>query len=109
MAQYGGHDSAEMGSPAVMRAPYLGPQTIQPAGISPMSITGPWVSNFIRSLDGIGGFEATQMGASGEDSPYQWKRLHVGRPMPTIPAGFNAEAFGATWVSACARAGGLGF
>ena len=99
VVQYGSHDSAEMGSPAVLRAPYLGPQTIQPAGISPMSITGPWVSNFIRSLDGIGGFEATQMGASGEDSPYQWKRLHVGRPMPTIPAGFNAEAFGATWVS----------
>lgn len=74
-----------------------GPKTVRPQGFSG-AVPAPVVEHFNRELP-LPGFDALQMGSSRQDSPYTWKTLHVGFPMPTIPEGFNADQFGSTWVS----------
>lgn len=97
--QFGGDDFSLWGVPGVAAGPYLGPQTIQPAGMPAPAIAAThWVALLHRTLN-MNGFYATQMGNSRGEPPYQWQSLHVGPPMPTKPPGFNASAFGLTWIS----------
>jgi len=99
IAQFGGTDTLAAGRPSVARAPYTGPQSVVPPGIAAMAFgSATWVSLRHRTYQ-LGGFSAMSMGRSGPDSPYQWRRLHVGPPMPTCPRGFEASQFGETWVS----------
>lgn len=99
LTQFGGADALVAGLPTVARAPYTGPQTVVPAGVASMAFgSATWVSLLHRTYQ-LAGVNALVMGSSRGDSPYQWQTLHVGPPMPTIPAGFDASQFGATWVS----------
>jgi hypothetical protein len=96
--QFGGADTQLFGPPAVARGPYLGPQTVKPVGLAPPDFGVTWISLLHRSFQ-LAGFSALGMGSSRGDPPYQWQSLHVGPPMPTIPIGFNAQLFGAAWIS----------
>lgn len=76
---------------------WRGPQTVSPLGIG-SAVPAPSIDFFHRTLK-PSGFSALTLGNSRGEPPYAWQSLHVGPPMPTIPEGFNAELFGATWVS----------
>lgn len=97
--QFASTDHQEFGTPAIAQAPYLGPQTIKPAGMDALAIPAThWVALLHRTFQ-FTGFDSMAMGASRSDAPYQWQSLHVGVPLPTIPTGYDASAFGLTWVS----------
>lgn len=99
MEQFSPADFAAVGRPTVIRAPYVGPRTITLQGIPAPGVgAGTWASHYHRTLT-MTGLSSLQMGGSRGDSPYQWQSLHVGPPMPTIPAGFDAQAIGVGWVS----------
>ncbi|MFG9301281.1 hypothetical protein [Pseudomonas aeruginosa] len=99
VTQFGGTDSMRVGQPTIARGPYYGPQTIRPAGLpSPGPGVATWISLLNRTFQ-LTGFDSMRMGSSRGDSPYQWQTLHVGPPMPTIPAGFDAARLGTAWVS----------
>ncbi|WP_431106605.1 hypothetical protein [Variovorax paradoxus] len=96
--QFGGADMQVFGQTAVARGPYLGPQTVKPAGLAPPDFGVTWISLLHRSFPLIG-FNALRMGSSRGEPPYQWQSLHVGPLMSTIPSGFNAQRFGSAWIS----------
>ena len=91
------------GDTHVGRPPYIGPVTVSPYGSAPPLPTGAVVDFYHRTLKPVG-LHSLEVGASSDrDTPYQWKSLHVGPPMPTIPEGFSAEQFGIAWVSLAVR------
>lgn len=92
------------GEPAVRyRSEIDDANKIKPSGINSIVFGNTEVQHFNRSLM-ITGFESLVMGASDKnDEPYQWKRLHVGEPMPTIAGGNDYQLFGTTWISNAVR------
>jgi len=85
------------GTPALSHVD-SGTKSVKPQGFTGF-VTEPLVEFFHRTLK-PSGFSALSMGSSRSPfNPYAWQTLHVGPPMPTIPEGFNAELFGATWIS----------
>lgn len=92
--------SQSFGAATVKRPPYVGPLYVNAAGFNAASFgANSKVEYFHRALP-VQGWNAMTMGASKpNDTPYTWQGLRVGPLMPTIPNGFNAEQFGAAWVS----------
>ena len=92
--------SVGLGEPRVSRPPYTGPQYLAPQGITAKVSDELRVEHFNRTLLARG-HDSMALGESWSlDRPYQWQSLHVGAPMPTVPAGFDAAHFGpGTWVS----------
>jgi hypothetical protein len=92
-------DTMAAGEPAFSRPPYLGPQTLPPAGIAaPGFGAATEIQLFHRELPAHG-FDSMAPGASGPDTPYLWQRLRVGPRMPTIPQGVDTALFGTAWAS----------
>ena len=92
-------DTMAMGEPTVGRPPYVGPQTVKPAGLLATQFGGARVEHFNRTVLAKG-HDSMSMGSRLDgDSPYMWQGLRVGPLMPSIPTGFNAEVFGKTWIS----------
>ena len=87
------------GKPSVAYGPYLGPQTIKPAGMAVSMVTATRVEHFHRELLAKGR-DSMAMGTwrPGEN-PYQWQGLRIGELMPTIPTGFENAEYGTCWVS----------
>lgn len=76
---------------------------LKPSGIASLIFGRQEVQHFNRSLM-MTGFHSLAMGASSQnDKPYQWQRLHVGAPMPTIAGGENYQIFGTAWISHAVR------
>lgn len=102
--QYAGHfassNTAEFGRPTLTRPPYIGPQTVRPAGLNAQGFANTnWVSNFHRTYQLVG-FNSLVMGARrAGDTPYQWQGLRIGPQVPTIPTGFKIDRYGTPWVS----------
>ena len=92
-------DTMAVGIPSVARPPYVGPLYVTPAGLDATGFGQHRVEHFNRTVLAVG-HDSAQLGTKDwDDSPYMWKGLRIGPLMPTIPEGFNAEAFGKTWVS----------
>ncbi len=88
------------GAPAVISRFPDGRQYVNATGASSEAF-GPdsHIDLFNRSIV-IPGINSLAMGASSDwDTPYTWQRLHVGPPMPTIPAGIDTSLFGTQWIS----------
>jgi hypothetical protein len=95
--QYESRNMQAFGRPYLV-SPYYGPQTIRVGGINASSFGTSRVEHFHRTIR-TSGSSMMIMGASrGGDTAYKPQSLWVGRPMPTIPAGFNAEKFGNTTI-----------
>jgi len=93
---------AVVSAPTVSRPPYVGPQTLFVQGLEG-SFGGSRIELFNRALN-LTGFDSLAMGeSSGSDVPYAWRSLHVGEPMPTLPAGRDMSTFGSTWISSRVR------
>lgn len=91
------------GKPAVAPPPYVGPVTLLPNGVPPPAFSSGNV-DFLQRVRKLDGWDSMSMGGSLlGDKPYQWRGLHVGVPMPTIPKGFLAESVGEPWVSLAVR------
>lgn len=98
IVQYDSEDQALFGE-TVVKINYKGPQYLKLSGFN-ASVFGANKIEFFNRAIYPKGYEATLMGrrVSG-DTPYKPQALWVGRPMPTIPDGFNAEIFGSTTIS----------
>jgi hypothetical protein len=95
--QYDSLNMQAFGRPSVV-SPYYGPQSIRVGGMNASAFGVQRVEHFHRTIRASGA-SMTAMGASrGGDTAYKPQSLWVGRPMPTIPAGFNAEKFGNTTI-----------
>ncbi len=98
MVQYDSEDQALFGE-TVVKINYKGPQKILGRGFN-ASVFGATKIEFFNRPIYPKGYEATLMGRRiAGDSPYKPQGLWVGKPMPTIPDGFNAELFGDTTIS----------
>lgn len=96
--QYDSEDQALYGKPVVTSI-YYGPQYLTGRGFNSNTFGIQRVEFFHRSIQPQG-YLATLMGArKSGDTAYKPQGLWVGRPMPTIPDGFNAELFGDTTIS----------
>ena len=96
--QYNEVDSSAFGKPFVYSM-YYGPQKINGRGLSAELFGRPMVEFYNRNIYPQG-YIATAMGSRrANDTPYKPQGLWVGKPMPTIPDGFNAEVFGGTAIS----------
>lgn len=97
LVQYNDAAQTAYGRPSVV-SPYYGPQTIRVSGLNAFNSGSNRVEFFHRPVYPRA-FLATAMGASRSgDTPYKPQGLWVGKPMPTIPTGFNAERFGNTTI-----------
>lgn len=97
--QFAAQDAQAFGEASVARPPYTGPQYLGPAGVEPPVGDGTRVEMFHRQLV-LAGWQSLALGASWpDDTPYMWQTLHVGPPMPVLPAGFEADLHGTPWVS----------
>lgn len=97
---YQSSDTAAIGRAKAERAPYTGPQDIK--NISKMDFLSFGVSRvelLHRKLIAKGSDLMVAGTGSGSDTPYMWQRLRVGELMPTIPKGFNSEAYSDHWIS----------
>lgn len=98
MVQYDSEDQSLFGEHLV-KINYTGPQKILGRGFN-SAIFGTTKIEFFNRPIYPKGYEATLMGRRiAGDSPYKPQGLWVGKPMPTIPDGFNAELFGDTTIS----------
>ncbi|OAL80696.1 hypothetical protein [Acinetobacter sp. SFA] len=96
--QYDSENQALYGRPVVTSI-YYGPQYLTGRGFNSNTFGTQRVEFFHRSIRPQG-YLATLMGArKSGDTAYKPQGLWVGRPMPTIPDGFNAEVFGDTTIS----------
>lgn len=96
--QYDSENQALYGKPVVTSI-YYGPQYLTGRGFNSNTFGTQRVEFFHRSIRPQG-YLATLMGArKSGDTAYKPQGLWVGRPMPTIPDGFNAEVFGDTTIS----------
>lgn len=96
--QYDSEDQALYGKPVVTSI-YYGPQHLTGRGFNSNTFGTQRVEFYHRSVRPQG-YLATLMGArKSGDTAYKPQGLWVGRPMPTIPDGFNAEVFGDTTIS----------
>ena len=97
LVQYNDAAQTAYGRPSVV-SPYYGPQTVRVSGLNAFNSGSNRVEFFHRPVYPRA-FLATAMGASRSgDTPYKPQGLWVGKPMPTIPTGFNAERFGNTTI-----------
>lgn len=98
MVQYDSEDQSLFGEHLV-KINYTGPQKILDRGFN-SAIFGATKIEFFNRPIYPKGYQATLMGTRvSNDTPYKPKGLWVGKPMPTIPDGFNAELFGDTTIS----------
>ncbi len=99
---YSGIEIEGLGIPALSRPPYVGPLFVRPSGIAANAFGALNIEHFNRNIFPQGN-DLSLMGRSSYPGsgniPYQWNHLHVGFPMPTIPAGFDVSVFGLTWIS----------
>lgn len=87
----------------VMRPPYVGPQTVRPAGFRGEVGEGSKVEFFDRAV-APAGWASSRTGASRPaDTPYTWQSLNVGPRMPVVPGGYDAAVFGEMSISARVR------
>ena len=101
--QFYSADLAAIGVPGVEFAPYFGPRTLAPGGISPPAVAQQEVDFFQRTRFAQG-WDAMAMGASKPgDTPYQWQGLRVGPLVPNIVEGVCTEQYGTPWVSLAVR------
>lgn len=99
IVQDNGVDGLAVGTAKVAKAPYTGPQQVAPQGVPAPAIAGSSIDFRNRALR-MAGWHSMAMGASKPgDTPYQWQGLRVGPLVPTVPHGFDAQQFGAAWVS----------
>ncbi|MFA9283773.1 hypothetical protein ACCQ08_03240 [Comamonas sp. SY3] len=96
--EYENAEVSPFGSHAVDFAPDSGPYYLRPQGIAG-AFGQTTVHNQHRWFQ-LMGFDSMAMGARlAGDSPYQWQGLRVGPLVPTMPRGFEADAYGEAWVS----------
>lgn len=95
--QYESRNMQAFGRPYLV-SPYYGPQKIRVGGINASSIGTSRVEHFHRTIRASGSSMMIMGASRGGDTAYKPQSLWVGRPMPTIPAGFNAEKFGNTTI-----------
>ena len=72
---------------------------LPPSGISAPAMSGSHAVGYYHRFIRPTGLHALKMGSSGSSPKYMQQRLHVGPPDWPAMQGFNAEAFGAAWVS----------
>jgi len=79
---------------------YTGPQTVAGQGLDLAKMGALDIENFNRRVYSTG-WNSAGLGASDKETAggYTWQTLHVGPPMPTIPAGWDSQRFGTGWVS----------
>ena len=95
--QYESRNMQAFGRPYLV-SPYYGPQTIRVGGINASSFGTSRVEHFHRTIRASGSSMMIIGASRGGDTAYKPQSLWVGRPMPTIPIGFNAERFGHTTI-----------
>jgi hypothetical protein len=94
-------DSAACGRPGVISR-YYGPQAVSAPGMAG-AFGATRIELFNRTID-LMGWDSQALGSRlSNDTPYMWRGLRVGPPMPTIPNGFDAQKYGTTWVSFSVR------
>lgn len=95
--QYGSPLMQAFGAATVIRAPYLGPQTIYPVGMREL-----WgqtrIELFNREVK-PSGWLSQLMGFSRSGPTYMRQSLWVGAPDWPKIQGFDASRFGASWIS----------
>lgn len=97
--QFSEGDVSAYGLPTLSRPPYTGPQYVTGRGFNSASFGATRIERLHRELD-MAGFNSMALGSSRpNDKPYTWQSLHVGEPMPTIPAGYDAQQHGETTIS----------
>lgn len=97
LEQYDSEDQSLFGRASV-KSHYYGPQYLRVNGLSANSYGNNKVEFFHRTVKPQG-FLATLMGTRKVgDTAYKPQGLWIGRPMPTIPDGFNAELLGDTTI-----------
>ena len=100
LKQFASADSMEMGRASVAHPPYLGPQTLTVSGFDAKHFGQTTEVQLFNRVVDARGYDTALFGVSDEkDKPYAWQSLHVGEPLPTIPAGVNTSIFGAQWIS----------
>lgn len=93
-------DSAAFGVLAVAHVIPVGPRRITLQGFVASAIANEVAVEFKNRVVYATGYEATRMGVPAPpDLPYAWQGMRIGPLMPTIPDGFDAQKFGATWIS----------
>lgn len=99
VTQFNAGNFAAIGSASVEKAPYYGPQYLEPNGRN-MSVFGQHIAEPLNRKFGFSGFDSLQMGTKRwYDEPYMWQGLRIGPLMPTIPEGFEATGWGDSWIS----------
>lgn len=97
LEQFNSSDFARIGSAKIAHDD-RGPRHLRFIGFLAGAYGQPIVDFYHRTLRPAG-WNAAVMGSSrGGDTPYKPQSLWVGHPMPTKPAGFNAEIFGNTTI-----------
>ncbi len=88
-----------MGTPAVSRPPYVGPQTVRPSGYAATRFGAHQVELLNRTVLAQGHSSMAMGTMKPGDNPFMWQGLRVGPLVPNVPQGFNAESFGGAWIS----------
>ena len=88
-----------MGTPAVSRPPYVGPQTVRPSGYADTRFGAHQVELLNRTVLAQGHSSMAMGTMKPGDNPFMWQGLRVGPLVPNVPQGFNAESFGGAWIS----------
>lgn len=93
--QYDSLDQSMFGE-AILTIKYHGPQTVSAKG-QMLELFGRPVIEYLNRIVKPLSWISTSMGRSNPgESVYKPQGLWVGKPMPTIPKGYNAEIFGDT-------------
>lgn len=95
--QYESRNMQAFGRPS-LTSPYYGPQTIRFGGINAAAFGSNRVEHFHRTVRATGASMLAMGSSRGGDTAYKPQSLWIGKPMPTIPSGFNAEKFGNTTI-----------
>ena len=99
LVEFDSPDATALGRPTIAPPPYTGPQTLKEQGADSLTVGGLLIEHLNREIR-VSGHLSQQMGTlEPGDTPYQWQGLRIGPLMPTIPDGFDAEAWGESWVS----------
>ena len=88
-----------MGTPAVSRPPYVGPQAVRPSGYADTRFGAHQVELLNRTVLAQGHSSMAMGTMKPGDNPFMWQGLRVGPLVPNVPQGFNAESFGGAWIS----------
>lgn len=97
IGQYDSLNMQAFGRPS-LTSPYYGPQTIRFGGVNAAAFGSNRVEHFHRTVRATGTNMLVMGSSRGGDTAYKPQSLWIGKPMPTIPSGFNAEKFGNTTI-----------